>query len=50
MVSEVSTVRDFKAPQWVIAWYDFRRVAEEVLAGLGFAGILLIIGVLGAIA
>ena len=43
-------MRNFKAPWWVIAWYDFRRVAEEVLAGLGFAGILLIIGVLGAIA
>ena len=43
-------MRSFRAPWWVLVWVETKRVAAEVLAGLGFAGILLIVGIVGAIA
>ena len=42
--------RDFRAPWWVIAWQEVKRVAMEILAGLGFLGMLIIIGIVGAMA
>lgn len=42
--------RDFRAPWWVIAWQEAKRVVLEILAGLGFLGMLVIIGIVGAMA
>ena len=42
--------RDFRAPWYVIAWQKVKRVAMEILAGLGFLGMLIIIGIVGAMA
>lgn len=42
--------RDFRAPWYVIAWQEVKRIALEILAGLGFLGMLVIIGIVGAMA
>lgn len=42
--------RSFKAPWWVIAWQEAKRVVLEILAGLGFLGIMVITVILGAMA
>ena len=41
--------RDFRAPWWVLAWDTIKRVSRELLAGLGFASIFVIAGLLAAL-
>lgn len=42
--------RDFRAPWYVIAWQEVKRVAMEILAGLGFLGIIILTILVGAMA
>lgn len=42
--------RDFRAPWWVLAWQEIKRVMLEALGGLGFLGIMILLAIVGAMA